>query len=197
MAIPHFDRALLPPAREFYERELGKLSRPSRGWARGNCPFHESKSRVSFAINLSSGGFHCFGCDAKGGDVVAFLMRRNNVPFQQAAQMAGAWRDQIPNSEHIELSRLRTERDRKAAAEAARTEAERQERISTRDLLHMLEKFYQNQSSRLAELQRGAAEQFSGETESCWELLSLELDCIRNVEAQYWQLAGLEVSHER
>ena len=192
MATPHFERALLPSAREFYERELGRLSRPSRGCAKGNCPFHESRSRMSFTVNLDSGGFHCFGCDAKGGDVVDFLMRRENVPFKRAAQMLGAWRDQIPTAEQAELGRLRTERDSKAAEEAARKDAERRERINVRDLLHTVERLYEDSGTRLTELHRGAKEQYPGETESCWALLSLELDCIRNLETQYWQLAGLD-----
>src|SRR5436190_23283248 len=41
----HFRRDKLPPARSFYEFELGKLTRPNRkGWAQTRCPFHESKS---------------------------------------------------------------------------------------------------------------------------------------------------------
>jgi len=57
-----FQRDLLPPARSFYERELGKLSRPSRGWVRGRCPFHDSRSGLSFSVNLDGGGgFYCFG----------------------------------------------------------------------------------------------------------------------------------------
>jgi prepilin-type N-terminal cleavage/methylation domain-containing protein len=50
----------LPPARSFYECELGKLTRANgKGWAQGRCPLHESKSGKSFSVNLDSGGFHC------------------------------------------------------------------------------------------------------------------------------------------
>jgi DNA primase len=89
-----FQRELLPPARSFYENELRKLTRPSRGWARGNCPFHESKSRSSFSVNLDSGGFYCFGCEVKGGDILDFVKLRDKVDFKRAAQILGAWRDQ-------------------------------------------------------------------------------------------------------
>ena len=72
MQTSGFDRAALPPPRTFYERELGRLSRLSRGWARGNCPFHKSKSGLSFSVHLDSGGFYCFGSGVKGGDLLAF-----------------------------------------------------------------------------------------------------------------------------
>src|SRR5919201_886340 len=86
-----FRRELLPPASTFYSNEIGKLTRPSRGWARGNCPFHESKSKTSFSVNLDTGGFHCFGCQAKGGDPVAFIIKRDHVTFKEAVQYLGAW----------------------------------------------------------------------------------------------------------
>jgi len=33
---------------------IGKLSRPSRGWSKANCPFHSSKSKTSFSVNLEA-----------------------------------------------------------------------------------------------------------------------------------------------
>jgi DNA primase len=78
-----FDRTALPLARTFYEHEIGELRRPSRGWARpkAGCPFHESKSKASFAVNLDSGGFFCFSCGAHGGDVIAFFRQRYGLSF--------------------------------------------------------------------------------------------------------------------
>src|SRR5439155_10460673 len=109
-----FRRELLPPARSFYERELGKLSRPSRGWARGRCPFHESKSGFSFSVNLDSGGFYCFGCNAKGGDVVDFVKLRDRVDFRRAAQFLGAWREEdFSEAERCELQRQKSEREQR------------------------------------------------------------------------------------
>jgi len=81
-----FDRSALPPARSFYERELGKLSRADRkGWARvkAGCPFHASESKKSFFGHLD-GGFYCFGCGAKGGDVIAFVRQRYGLSFPDA-----------------------------------------------------------------------------------------------------------------
>jgi DNA primase len=81
-----FDRSALPTARTFYEKELGELRRASRGWARpkGGCPFHESKSKASFAINIDSGGFFCFSCGAHGGDVIEFVRQRYDLSFPDA-----------------------------------------------------------------------------------------------------------------
>src|SRR6266849_2625801 len=93
---PHsaFHKDLLPPARTFYQHELGPLSRPDRkGWAKGRCPFHNSKSGKSFSPNVENGAFYCHGCGVKGGDVLAFVMLRDNVPFKTAAKTLGAWRD--------------------------------------------------------------------------------------------------------
>jgi CHC2 zinc finger len=89
-----FCRELLPPARGFYEQELGKLTRPNRqGWALTNCPFHQSKNKRSFSVNVESGGFYCFGCDARGGDVIAFLRKREGYSFKRACQALGCWRE--------------------------------------------------------------------------------------------------------
>jgi hypothetical protein len=90
--VHHFRKDRLPTARSFYEFELGKLTRPNhKGWALARCPFHESKSGKSFSVNLESGGFHCFGCDAKGGDVIAFIRLRDGLTFREACERLGAW----------------------------------------------------------------------------------------------------------
>ncbi len=46
------------------------------------CPFHSEKT-PSFMINPSKQIFHCFGCGV-GGDVVSFLMKHENIPFNEA-----------------------------------------------------------------------------------------------------------------
>jgi DNA primase len=94
----HFDRGALPSPRAFYEGELGELRRPSRGWARpkAGCPFHESSSKQSFAVNLESGGFYCFGCGEKGGDVLDFVRRRYGLSFPEALKRFRIETDYIP-----------------------------------------------------------------------------------------------------
>jgi DNA primase len=90
MQTSPFDKSQLPPARSFYEAELGALGRENnRGWCVGRCPFHESKSGKSFSVNLRSGGFFCFGCDAKGGDPLDFVRLRHNFSFRDAKRHLG------------------------------------------------------------------------------------------------------------
>src|SRR5205807_883780 len=107
-----FDRSALPPARSFYEGELGEFRRSSRGWAapKAGCPFHESRSKTSFRVNLQSGGFNCFSCGSKGGDVLAFLQLRYKLTFRESAEKLGAW----GNSASPQWNRLQTEREQAA-----------------------------------------------------------------------------------
>ena len=50
----------------------------------GLCPFHEENS-PSFSVNPERGLFYCFGCHA-GGDVFAFVMKRENLTFVEAVR---------------------------------------------------------------------------------------------------------------
>src|SRR4051794_32783777 len=112
MTTSRFDAALLPPPRTFYAGEFGRaLGRERRGWAQTKCCFHEGKSKTSLSVNLVEGHFHCFSCGAKGGDLVSFLMQREQLTFKQAAQSLGAWREDLTNSEAARLSELRRKRE--------------------------------------------------------------------------------------
>ena len=54
---------------------------------KGLCPFHAEKT-PSFTVSPSRQVFHCFGCGA-GGDVVAFLMKRENMGFVESVRELG------------------------------------------------------------------------------------------------------------
>ena len=47
------------------------------------CPFHSERT-PSFVVYPESGTWHCFGSCATGGDAVSFLMKKENIPFQEA-----------------------------------------------------------------------------------------------------------------
>ncbi len=50
----------------------------------GLCPFHSEKT-PSFTVFPSTRNYYCFGCGA-GGDVVTFIMKRENLDFYSAVE---------------------------------------------------------------------------------------------------------------
>jgi len=88
-----FNRALLPPAIEYYRDTQGMKITGTGEWRTALCPFHDDKS-PSLRINTRSGGYKCFVCDAKGGDVLAFHMQRHSLSFIAACKSLGAWSEQ-------------------------------------------------------------------------------------------------------
>jgi DNA primase catalytic core len=51
----------------------------------GRCPFHDDDS-PSFKVTPSKNLWHCFGCGA-GGDVIAFVMKQQQVSFRHAVEL--------------------------------------------------------------------------------------------------------------
>ncbi len=49
------------------------------------CPFHAERT-PSFVIYPDSGHWQCFGSCAEGGDVISFLMKRENMSFAEALE---------------------------------------------------------------------------------------------------------------
>lgn len=56
---------------------------------KGLCPFHSEKT-PSFVVFPDSQHWHCFGACGTGGDVISFVMRRENLPFGDALKMLAA-----------------------------------------------------------------------------------------------------------
>ena len=50
----------------------------------GLCPFHNEKT-PSLVVVEEKGFFHCFGCGAHG-DLMVFVMRRENLSFPRAVE---------------------------------------------------------------------------------------------------------------
>lgn len=86
-----FNREALPAPIDYYRAYFPHLpTHADREWISVPCCFHDDKN-PSLSIHLRSGGFNCFGCGAKGGDIVAFHMQRHFVPFVEAVTFFGAW----------------------------------------------------------------------------------------------------------
>ena len=56
---------------------------------KGLCPFHSEKT-PSFVVFPESQRWHCFGACGVGGDVVTFVMRRENLLFSEALKLLAA-----------------------------------------------------------------------------------------------------------
>jgi len=53
---------------------------------KGLCPFHSERT-PSFVVFPHTGTWHCFGACGTGGDVFAFVMRKENLTFREALEM--------------------------------------------------------------------------------------------------------------
>lgn len=79
-----------------------KLTRAGREH-KGCCPFHKEKT-PSFTLNDQKGFYHCFGCGAHG-DVIAYLMQHDNMPFPEAIEhLAGLAGLQVPQQTEAEAN---------------------------------------------------------------------------------------------
>jgi hypothetical protein len=182
----HFDRSALPPARSFYERELGPLRPAGRDRATANCPFHKSKSGRSFSVDLVRGLWYCHGCGF-GGDQIKFIMRRDSCDFVSACKILGAWRGNVTADERLEITRRAQEGEWHRRRVAEQKEAERRERLQRRDELLQTVRIYYDLDSLLHEL--GPV---GPEAEHCWAALPPTLDCWRMEESAYCQSNGQE-----
>ena len=171
-----FNRELLAVPGQFYEQELGKLSRPSRGWAKANCPFHPSKSKTSFSINLNSGGFFCHGCGVKGGDVLSFVMQRDSVDFKTACKSLGYWNDG-KRSIKVQPGPLVPYLVMDFTIDGIQYRAQIEDELKTE--LQQLQRFHHAAADRLIELRNGGAEQFEGEEETQWGILAASWELIQ------------------
>ncbi len=75
----------------------------------GLCPFHGEKT-PSLHVHQEEGYFKCFGCGV-GGDVIAFAMKLENLPFTDAARLLANKAGIALESEDPRAARRRNERE--------------------------------------------------------------------------------------
>lgn len=178
--MPHFDRALLPPPRAFYEREFGLLARVNRrGWSQARCPWHKSRGGRSLSVNLVHGGFYCFGCDHKGGDIIAFVRQKYGLSFTAALAHLGVERGTIPNKARPRVRERWLVMD--FVVDGIMHQAAVRDEPET--MLQLYRRIHAGAADGLSELHRGDPEREEGETELQWEILALSWELIRLEEA--------------
>lgn len=181
--VRRFRPELLPPAKNFYEKEFGRLRRACRGWTRVHCCFHFPDKDPSLSINVTTGAFHCFACGEHGGDIVAFTMLHDGLDFKTAAKLLGAWDGTLEIDavivRKVEAAHAQREEERRTEAELERTYC------AAESWLYRIEEIYRESSTRLSELRQGATPAFPDEEETLWDILGLALDEIRSAETAY------------
>jgi DNA primase len=75
----------------------------------GLCPFHGEKT-PSLHVHPEEGYFKCFGCGV-GGDVIAFVMKLENLPFGDAARVLAKKAGIALEEEDPRAARVRNERE--------------------------------------------------------------------------------------
>lgn len=68
-------------ARDFPMEDLLETQKIRKMWC---CPFHDEKT-PSFSV-FKENSWHCFGCQAHGGNAIDYVMKKNNLGFVEAVK---------------------------------------------------------------------------------------------------------------
>jgi hypothetical protein len=77
----------LPDPLSFYQEEFPEIETNGE-WVKVHCCFHD-ENKPSLSLNVESGGFHCFSCEASGGNIVAFVMKSRGISYKDALCVLG------------------------------------------------------------------------------------------------------------
>jgi hypothetical protein len=87
-----FIRENLPDPASYFENR-GQVVHHTRGkHFRTNCAIHGSGGET-LSVLREEGGFYCFSCQSKGGDIISYEMQAEGSDFVTAAKALGAWVD--------------------------------------------------------------------------------------------------------
>jgi hypothetical protein len=123
--------------------------------------------------------------------VIAFMQKRYRLTFRQACEQLGAWRDLSREDQRRIAEQKRKSEEARQREEVTALEQKRR-RLEVRDLLHTLEDLQKEVSAELVELERAHPGVDSKEKNFAFGTLMQLCDQIRDCEAEYMQLAGLE-----
>ena len=130
-------------------------------------------------MNLRTGGFHCWGCPAKGGSVFDYVMLRDGCTFKEAAQSLGCWDSAAAPAQRkpgvlVNYLAMDFTSDGKAYRVAVEDEP--------RTYRDKIKRFHRAACDRLFELEHGASEIHAGEREVCEERIALAIEELTDVE---------------
>ena len=77
-----------PTPTVYYQQEFPNLKICENTWMSVKCCFHEDR-QPSLRLNLKNGSFRCFGCGARGGNIIAFHCQRYRLTFAQTILALG------------------------------------------------------------------------------------------------------------
>ena len=88
---PKLDRSTLPAPLSYLASAGIRIGRSRGDWISAICPSHRNgaEKNPSMSVNISSGGFKCFACGIKGGDIVALHMLITGLRFREAVADLG------------------------------------------------------------------------------------------------------------
>lgn len=171
----------MPAPRAFYEREFTKLTRERKGWRQTKCPFHDGQSPTSLSLNMTTGGFYCFSCQAKGGSLIDFVMRRDQCDFKTACQTLGAW-DEHAKPVKQSTAQVIVGRDLVMDLVIDGEPCQVRTEIPEGDYLTTLRRAFHFAQDQLDLINAGQPEEYDGEAEVLWQLMADAHELIRREE---------------
>ena len=93
---PSLDRSSLPSPLSYLAGAGLRIGKRSGSWISVFCPIHKggAEKKPSMSVNINSGGFKCFSCGIKGGDIVALHRLITGLGFREAvADLGGRFHD--------------------------------------------------------------------------------------------------------
>ena len=79
------------PTPLFYYKKIFPNIVSGSEWVKVCCVFHNDRN-PSLSINLKSGGYNCFSCGEKGGDIIAFHQKHFSLGFLESLTQVKALR---------------------------------------------------------------------------------------------------------